>query len=365
MSTSERQPSKGQSSKPFTVRAPGRVNLIGGHVDFHEGPVICCAVDRAIEIEVHPTAESVIRLESAGFDDAVVIPLGAATMRSAATQPEWGRLVEAMIKLADRYGVTVAGFDAHVRSDLAIGGGLSSSAAFEVGCAVALLARVAATMEPTLIARWAQEAEHLATGVPCGIQDQMASVLGGLVLLDCRDLSVRTLRIPDGVSIVVIDSGQSRTLEGSPWAARRAESFDDARAIGVDVLRDATVGMVGARPRARHVVEEIARVWSAAEALDAGDVEQLGNLMSQSHQSSRVLWESSTPELDVIVEEAVAAGAFGARLTGGGFGGCAVALCPTDESERICAAITERASQRNGQSVTAGVRQIASGATVI
>ena len=349
---------------PFTVRAPGRINLIGGHIDFHEGPVICCAIDRAVEIDVEPTHRSTINVISADFGGTVSVALGGSGPVSA-EQPDWGRLVAAVVELAGDHQIALAGFDAAVRSDLIVGGGLSSSAAFEVALTYSITHRSGQEMDHAARARWAQGAEHLATGVPCGLQDQMASVLGGLVLLDCRDLSSRPLVLPAQVALVVIDSGVPRTLERSPWATRREESFADARALGVRVLRDAVGAQVGDRPRARHVVDEIARVWAAADALDHGDIDRLGRLMVESHESSRQLWQSSTPELDVVVEEALAAGAFGARLTGGGFGGCVVAICPADQSERMCADISERASTRIGHGVRAEVLRSAPHAGVI
>ncbi len=348
----------------FTVRAPGRINLIGGHVDFHEGPVICCAIDRAVEIDVEPTHRPMIHVVSEGFDGVVTVVLDGSGSRIE-HQPDWGRSVAAVVDLAGDHQVPVAGFEATVRSDLVIGGGLSSSAAFEVALTYSLTHRSSRQLDNSARAQWAQGAEHLATGVPCGIQDQMASVLGGLLLLDCRDLRTRPLTLPPSVALIVIDSGVARTLEGSPWAARREESFADARAIGVRVLRDAVAEQVVTRPRARHVVDEIARVWAAAEALDHGDVDCVGRLMVESHESSRRLWQSSTRELDVIVEEALAAGAFGARLTGGGFGGCVVAICPADQSQRICAVVGERATTRIGHGVRAEVLHPAPGAGVI
>ena len=154
--------------------------------------------------------------------------------------------------------------------------------------------------------------------------------------------SITSLPIPHDAAVVVVDSGVTRTLEGSPWVARRAESFADAERLGVRVLRDATVDQAADRPRARHVVEEIERVWHFADALQAGDIRGAGALMLGRRARPRDLFESSLPELDRLVELLVEQGAFGARLTGGGFGGCVVVLAPASGAAVIAATVVAR-----------------------
>ena len=247
------------------------------------------------------------------------------------------------------------------------GCGLSSSAAFEVAIALALVTAAGADVAPLALAHACQAAELAATGVPCGIQDQVASVAGTrghAVLLDCRDLSITSLPIPHDAAVVVVDSGVTRTLEGSPWVSRRAESFADAERLGVRVLRDATVDQVADRPRARHVVEEIERVWHFADALHASDIRGAGALMLASHASSRDLFESSLPELDQLAELLVEQGAFGARLTGGGFGGCVVALVPAPDAAAIAATVVARYEAATGRPSQAFVSEPADGASV-
>ncbi len=315
------------------MKCPGRVNLIGGHVDFHEGPVVCAAINRFITADVTRRTDGRVQMISNDLDG--VVELSADGTDAIGELPTWGRLAAAMLaELADR-GRPPIGFEAIISSDLAIGGGLSSSAAFEV-----LVGRVAGNvagwpLPPRELALAAQAAEHRGTGVRCGVQDQMAIALGGLIHLDCRTLEARSLRLPTGTALLIADSGVPRSLVGSPWSARRADSFAAAERAGVRVLRDATEAQVAAHPQGRHVVSEIARVSAFADALDQDDAVAAGRLMVQSHGSSRDDYGSSIPELDRIVVAACEAGAHGARLTGGGFGGWVVALVPTDRRRLI------------------------------
>jgi galactokinase len=228
--------------------------------------------------------------------------------------------------------------DAAVTTTLPIGAGLSSSAAFEVAIALALGHAAGWAIGSRELALACQHAEHEATGVPCGIQDQLVAVAGvtdHALVIDCRDLAIEALPLPQGVTVLVVHSGVRRTLEGSKWAQRRAETEAVAERLGLSVLRDAEPDAVADHPRARHVVSEITRVHEFAGALRRGDVDTLGRLMLKGHASLRDDMEVSTPELDTLVECLVDAGAFGARLTGGGFGGCAVALVPSERAHSI------------------------------
>lgn len=315
-------------------RVPGRVNLIGGHVDFHEGLVACAAVDLWVSADVVERGDGMVIVRSGSYPGEVRVPAAGGIGKGV---PEWGRLVVAVLDELAARGRPPTGFDADITSTLPIGGGLSSSAAFGV-----LVARIAASaadwdIDPTELALAVRDAEERATGVSCGVQDQLAVVLGGVRLLDCRDLTHESLSLPAGTSLVVVDSGVSRVLEGSPWSARRSASFAAAEALGYRVLRDVFVADIddATDPLVRHVVGEIGRVRRFADALHEADPVAAGVLMVESHESSRVLWRSSTPELDALVDAAVGAGAYGARLTGGGFGGCIVALVPTDAVDRV------------------------------
>ena len=229
-----------------------------------------------------------------------------------------------------------------VASTIPVGAGLSSSAAFEVAITLAA-ARVADfPIEARALALVAQEVEHRATGVPCGVMDQMASVFGReghALLLDCRTLEIEPVPLPDAIAIVVVHSGLPRRLAASAYAARRAACESAAARLEVDTLRDATLAQVVDDPIARHVVSENARVRAFADALARDDVDECGRVMLQSHASLRDDFAVSTPQLDLLVALAMEHGAYGARLTGAGFGGCIVALVPADAVDVLAAAV--------------------------
>ena len=326
------------------VRAPGRVNLLGGHVDYHEGTVVAMAIDRDVVVGVRPSSAARVTVRSLDLSGTVDIAADG-SIDARGVEPAWGRTVAGVVSALARAGRPSIGIDAVVSTNLAIGAGLSSSAAFEVAIALALAHAAEWTTDIRSLALACQQAEHDATGVPCGIQDQLAALAGvadHALVIDCRDLAIEALPLPPGVAVLVVHSGVPRTLEGSPWAARRAESEAAAAGLGLRVLRDASPAEVADHPRARHVVAEIARVEAFTEALRYGDVDALGELMLAGHASLRDDMEVSTPELDALVECLLEAGAFGARLTGGGFGGCAVALVPAERAPSIA----EHASAR-------------------
>jgi galactokinase len=234
------------------------------------------------------------------------------------------------------------GVDVRVESTIPIGAGLSSSAAFEVGVALALCDAAGLGLETLELAVACRESEHLATGVPCGIMDQLASIAGRrdhALLIDCRSLEVVPVRLPADLAVLVVHSGVTRELAGSAYAERRRACEAVATRLGLRSLRDASSEQVADEPRARHVVSENARVLEAVRALQEGDAERLGELLSASHASLRDDFEVSTPELDALVAALEAAGALGARLTGAGFGGSVVAVARAGEAERILAAV--------------------------
>jgi galactokinase len=346
-------------------RAPARVNLIGGQVDYHEGIVVSMAIDRDVVVDVAPRRDGRIVARSQTLDGVVDIAADASD-DPRAVEPPWGRAVAGVVRVLADHGVRVEGAELEIASAIPIGAGLSSSAAFEVAVALALTdARPDPRLTTLDVARLAQQAEHLALGVPCGIQDQLTSLTGRrdcAVRIDCRTFEVEPIRIPDSVGVVVVHSGVARTLEGSPWQQRRAESFAVAAELGLEVLRDASPEQVAGRPRGRHVVNEIARVREFADALRMGDVGTLGGLMLASHASSRDDMEVSIPELDALVDALVRAGAYGARLTGGGFGGCVVALVPRGDAAAIAERATTDYREQTGRVPTAWIVAAADGA---
>ena len=309
------------------VFAPGRVNLIGDHVDYVGGLVLPMAVDLGTTIETVP-ADGVVELRSTTEPGEVVLPLPVTSPD--ASPVAWGRFVAAVLA---ETGAS-HGFRGTVASTLPVGAGLSSSSSLTV--AVALAAGFDGT--PLELARLALRAETAATGVPGGLMDQLVITharAGAALLIDCRTDDAIPVELPDGVAVHIVHSGVTRRLAGSEYAERRA-ACEAAEAI-IGPLRDATVDDVARlddpvlRARARHVVTENARVAAAAEAASAGDPVGFGRLMDDSHASLRDDFDVSIPELDELVTRLRATpGVYGARLTGAGFGGCAVALTDID-----------------------------------
>jgi galactokinase len=310
---------------PRRFRAPGRVNLIGEHTDYNEGFVLPLAID--LECVITATAR----------DDQEI------NVRWLDGDRGSDRYATAVAEVLAERGRAAIGIDAELSSTVPVGSGLSSSAALEVAVALALNDAAGFALSDAELARACQEAELRATGVPCGVMDQLVSIAGRrdcAVLIDCRTLETTAVPLPASLAIIVVHSGMPRTLAGSAYAERRAACEAAAQRLGLRALRDATVDQVADDPRARHVVSENARVLSAVEALRESDFAKLGGLLLESHRSLRDDFEVSTPELDALVDCLVSHGALGARLTGAGFGGCVVALgeatSATELTERAC-----------------------------
>ena len=308
---------------PVRAFAPGRVNLIGDHTDYTGGWALPMAIEWGTTVEVARGGPRV-ELSSSEDPEPAIVDLDVADPR--AVTPAWARYVAGVVAVTR----PAEGANGTVTSTLPVGAGLSSSAALEVAVALAL-GFDGSGMELALAC---QRAEHLASGVPSGVMDQLASVLGTeghALLIDFSSLEVVPVPVPEGVDVVVVHSGQARALAGSAYAERRAQCEAAAEVIGP--LRRATVDDVDRldddvlRRRARHVVTENARVLDFAAALRSGDLVAAGRLMAASHASLAADFEVSTPALDALVAELEAApGVYGARLTGAGFGGCVVAL---------------------------------------
>jgi galactokinase len=287
----------------LAFRAPGRVNLIGDHTDYNEGFVLPLAVDLECTVRARPTDDGRIRLRSAEVGGTVDV---AADGGMEPREVEgWGRYAAGVARVLRERGRPARGIDGVVASTVPVGAGLSSSAALEVAVALALCEAAEFELPPLELALACQEAELVATGVPCGIMDQLASVAGvagHALLIDCRSLAVRPISLPAELAVLVVHSGVPRELAGSGYAGRRAACEAVAARLGLDALRDATPEQVEDEPRARHVVSENARVLAAAEALAAGrSADTLGPLLRESHESLRDDFEVSTPELDDVV----------------------------------------------------------------
>jgi galactokinase len=306
------------------ARAPGRVNLIGDHTDYTGGLVFPMAVDRATTVTL-ARGGPILELVSSAEPEPAKVAVADVPAPSR-VEPPWARYVAGVVAVVR----PSLGGRGTVESDVPVGAGLSSSAALEVAVALALGFRGT----PLELARACQEGEHVATGLPTGIMDQLASaagVAGHALLIDCTTLEVTPIPVPEEVDVVVVDSGERRALVSSAYAERRDQCEAAARVIGP--LRSATVADVDRledellRRRARHVVTENGRVAAFARAIAARDLATAGALMRESHASLRDDFEVSTPGLDALVERlAKTDGVYGARLTGAGFGGCVVAL---------------------------------------
>lgn len=307
-----------------TAVGPGRVNLIGEYTDIAGGLVLPMAIDLATTVAGTTGGDQVV-LTSADEPSPAVVALDVADPASAS--PGWARYVAGVVaELRPEVG-----FTGHVTTTLPVGAGLSSSAALEVSVALAL--GFAGT--PLELAQLTQRAEQRASGVPCGIMDQLASaagVDGHALLIDCHELTVSPVPIPESVEVRVVHSGQARQLAESAYAERKAAVDAAERALGPLRLIDdpgaaESLDDEVLRRRARHVIGENERVRTVAEALAAGDLATVGVAMAASHASLRDDFEVSTTVLDALVERLWATpGVIGARLTGAGFGGCVVAL---------------------------------------
>ncbi len=320
----------------FTVVAPGRVNLIGEHTDYNDGFVLPQAIERGLRIAVCRRPGSRALLASDRGGPPLDIDLGAPLL---AGRTDWGRYVAGVVAGFQRLGWTIPGFEARITADLPSGGGLSSSAALEVGIATVVETLAGQALDPVAKALLCQHAEHEFAGVPCGIMDQFAVTLARrdhALFIDCRSREVAHVPLGTEVAVLVIDSGVKHALGDGGYAARRRDCETAARLLGRKALRDvSSIEWPSLEHRlreqegrrARHVITENDRVLAFKTAAEAGDWPAAGRLMRASHASLRDDFEVSCRELDLICDAVGRLdGVFGCRMTGGGFGGCAVAL---------------------------------------
>ncbi len=319
----------------FVVRGPGRVNLIGDHTDYNDGFVLPMAIDRAVWIAVRPRRDARVSVHSLDFGETREFDAAGDAPR----KKGWVEYVRGMAWALRQSGREIQGWDGVMAGDVPAGAGLSSSAALELAAARAFVASSAIDWNAEEMALLAQRAENDWVGVNCGIMDQLISAAGEgghALLIDCRTLATRAVPLPEGSVVVVLDTATRRGLVGTAYNERRAQCEAAARVLGVTALRDVDLETFQRRAaelndvtrrRARHVVSENARVLRAAGALADGDVRVVGRLMNESHASLRDDFEVSRHELDIMADLAAAQpGCHGARMTGAGFGGCAVAL---------------------------------------
>ncbi|HET8893350.1 MAG TPA: galactokinase family protein [Gaiellaceae bacterium] len=330
----------------MNVWAPGRVNLIGEHTDYSGGLVLPIAIQLGLTLEVEPHGPQVVAQSDAFGATQPIEPDGSGT----ATQG-WGRFAQAVARELNDLGRAPVGMKATISSSLPAGAGLSSSAALEVGLAIALCAVAEFELEPFELAAACCRAEERAVGVPCGILDQAACVLGerdAAILLDCASLGHGLLEVPPDAGFLIIDSGIRRELEHTGYSQRRQELETALAQLGAASPRELTIDQLDlsdplSRRRLRHVITENARVEQFAEAFASDDLLAAGALLSASHASLRDDYEVSLPELDALAAAAEECGALGARLMGGGFGGSILALVEAPRAVEIA----ERIRQTN------------------
>jgi galactokinase len=323
----------------WVALAPGRVNLIGEHTDYNDGFVLPMAIDRGVWVAGRSRADGTVSVYSLYFDDRREFELDELSRHG----DEWIEYVRGVAWALRERGHALAGWEGVTAGDVPVGAGLSSSAAVEMATARAFFASSGFAWDAREMAQVGQRAENEWVGVNSGIMDQMISasgVEGHALLIDCRSLETRAVPLPRGTSVVILDTSTRRGLVDSAYNERRAACEAAAAFFGVPALRDVDVPTLEARAaamdpvalrRARHVVTENARTLEAAGAMARGDAAAMGRLMNASHASLRDDFEVSRKELDVIVELAQAhGGCHGARMTGAGFGGCAVALVEKD-----------------------------------
>jgi len=342
-----------ESPPRWIVAAPGRVNLIGEHVDYNDGFVLPMAIDRYCVLAAcekpadDPGDTATVR--SITKDGQIDITLEKPERGPAG---EWWNYVAGVIAGCHEAGLQPPKFWALVASDVPLGGGLSSSAAIEVATATLVEAMTGTTLDPAAKALLCQKAEHEYAGVPCGIMDQFVSVMGRpdhLMLLDCRSQQVEHIPlVDDSVTLMIVNSNVKHELAGGAYAERRRQCESAAEKLGVAALRDASLDELEAHRaklepvefrRARHIISEIERTVTAAQAIKAGDWSRVGELMVASHLSLRDDYEVSCAELDLLVDLArdlgPEGGVLGSRMTGGGFGGCTVTLVRTADVQSV------------------------------
>ena len=327
--------------EPVLFIAPGRVNLIGEHTDYADGFVMPAAIDFATIAAISPRKDRKVSVSSKNFGDAILRDVDAIGTHGS---HHWSDYPFGVLSVLQQEGIKVPGFDLTLSGDVPLGAGLSSSASIEVASMLAMLHVAGTSLPLPKVALLCQRAENDYVGAPCGIMDQFVSCCGAAdhaLLLDCRSLEYRLAPIPKHLSLVICNTMVKHAHAGGEYGSRRAE-VEEGTAIlrrhrpEIRLLRDATVEDLArwgsemssnVLKRCRHIITENTRTVAAAKALEANDLTSLGHLMAEAHASYRDDFEASCKEADIMVELAVKQeGVVGARLTGGGFGGCTVNL---------------------------------------
>ncbi|RRW79686.1 galactokinase [Pantoea dispersa] len=358
-----------------SIQAPGRVNLIGEHTDYNDGFVLPCAIDYQTVIACARRDDRQVRVVAVDYDnqqdsfslDAPIEPL---------SEPMWANYVRGVVKHLQQRDASFSGVDMVISGNVPQGAGLSSSASLEVAVGTVFQQLYQLKLDGAAIAVNGQEAENQFVGCNCGIMDQLISALGQqdhAMLLDCRTLGTRAVSMPEDVAVVIINSNFRRNLVGSEYNTRREQCETGARFFNKKALRDVTLEEFAAAEqqldplvakRVRHVITENARTLEAADALSSGNLQRMGELMAASHASMRDDFEITVPPIDQLVEivKAEIGPRGGVRMTGGGFGGCIVALMPTDLVDQVKAAVAQQYEAQTGIKETFYVCKASAGA---
>jgi len=361
----------------ITIKAPGRVNLIGEHTDYNDGFVLPCAIDYETVIACAQRNDRVIRVIAADYENEEdTFSLDELILHSDAHP--WANYVRGVVKHLMLRNKDFSGADMVISGNVPQGAGLSSSASLEVAVGQALKSLYDLPLDGVALALNGQEAENQFVGCNCGIMDQLISALGKenhSLLIDCRSLETRAVSMPENAAVVIINSNVKRGLVDSEYNARREQCEVAARFFGVKALRDVDPALffsiqdeldpVVAR-RARHVITENDRTLAAADALASGDLKRMGELMAESHASMRDDFEITVPQIDKLVEivKEVIGDKGGVRMTGGGFGGCIVALVPTEMVDKVRHAVEQQYHAYSGLKETFYVCTASQGAGI-
>lgn len=348
------------TSPVATVKAPGRVNLIGEHTDYNSGFVLPAAINYHTYVAFAPRDDRALHLVAYNFDDeSVIVELDELQSREG---DSWSNYVRGLVQEMRKQGFKLAGGNLYIAGDLHSGAGLSSSASLEMALIRALTSLSGEPIDPTQAALIGQAAENNFVGCNCGIMDQLISARGqehAALLIDCQDLSARAVPVPADWEILIVHSGVKRGLVDSEYNQRRQQCEQAAAYFGKTSLRDVDLAQLLAAEgkldelsfrRARHVLTENQRTLDAAEALSIGDLAGLVKVMAESHASMRDDFNITVPAIDSLVAIVALAGEgkAGARMTGGGFGGCVVAVAPTDIIPQLIAAVEAHYQNQTG-----------------
>ncbi|GAL58864.1 MULTISPECIES: galactokinase [Enterobacteriaceae] len=358
-----------------TFQAPGRVNLIGEHTDYNDGFVLPCAIDYQTVISAAPRTDRTVRVIAADYDNQTdEFSLDAPIL--AHDSQQWSNYVRGVVKHLLNRDKSFGGADLVISGNVPQGAGLSSSASLEVAVGTVFQQLYHLPLDGAQIALNGQEAENQFVGCNCGIMDQLISALGKkdhALLLDCRTLGTRAVSMPQGVAVIIINSNFKRTLVGSEYNTRREQCETGARFFQQPALRDVSLEQFNAvaaeldplvAKRVRHVLTENQRTLEAADALEKGDLQRMGELMAASHASMRDDFEITVPQIDTLVEivKETIGDKGGVRMTGGGFGGCIVALVPEALVSQVQDAVAAQYEAKTGIKETFYVCKASEGA---